>query len=60
VEGAPPDGRIGWLPTVAAEPVEGALRETVIVAGAPVRSDPTSGAPIMEPLVPGANVNALG
>ena len=55
-----PDGRIGWLPTVAAEPAEGALRETVLAESTPVLSKPSPGAPVMEPLEPGTNVSVLG
>ena len=55
-----PDGRIGWLPTVAAESAEGALRETVLAAGSPVLSEPTPSAPVIEPLEPGTNVSVLG
>ena len=55
-----PDGRIGWLPTVAAESAEMAIRETVLAAGYSVLSEPTPSAPVIEPLEPGTNVSVLG
>ena len=55
-----PDGRIGWIPTTAAESAESVLRETVLTAATPVRSGPTAAAPVVEPLGPGSRISVLG
>ena len=55
-----PDGRIGWIPTTAAEPAERALRETVLTVGTPVQSEPNAGAPVVEQLGSGTHLSVLG
>ena len=55
-----PDERVGWLPTAAAEPAEGPLRERVLTVGTEVLSEPIPGAPVMAPLEPGTKVSVIG
>ena len=55
-----PDGRIGWLPSTAAEPTGEPLREAELAEGAPLRSGPAPAAPVVEALGRGSRVRVLG
>ena len=55
-----PDGRLGWLAASATEPAQEALREAVLARGTSVRSAPTPGAPLVQPLESPTSMSVLG